>query len=417
MNRVVRERFTAVGRTTHVLFVIDQLCETGGAERAILQTIRLLPKARFRVSLITFRIDEKLQLFRNLPCPHFVYPLRRTYDWNALRVARKIRRFIREEKVDIVHTFHETADLWGGLVSQMKDGPALVSSRRDMGILRAPKHHLLYRLMKSRFDLVLTVSDEVRRYCIQNDGMPEPRVATLYNGVELEERTQTNGHSGRQQLGVESDRPLVLTVGHIREVKGIDILVKVAQRVAVEFPRVLFAVVGDTTDQKYFQTIQRQIADSGMQQNVWFVGPAENVASFLKMGNVFFLPSRSEGFSNALIEAMACALPCVATRVGGNPEAIEEGHSGFVVENEDVEAAADRILRLLREPNLARAMGEAGKDIVRARFTAPVMIDQLVHHYDHLLTARHKKVQAGFKTSARNSPTEKASDVSWEAEN
>jgi glycosyltransferase involved in cell wall biosynthesis len=110
-------------------------------------------------------------------------------------------------------------------------------------------------------------------------------------------------------------------------------------------------------------------------------------------------------------------LPCVATRVGGNPEAIEEGHSGFVVENEDVEAAADRILRLLREPNLARAMGEAGKDIVRARFTAPVMIDQLVHHYDHLLAARHKKVQAGFKTSARVTPTEKVSDVSWEAEN
>jgi glycosyltransferase involved in cell wall biosynthesis len=177
--------------------------------------------------------------------------------------------------------------------------------------------------------------------------------------------------------------------------------VKVAQRVAVEFPSVLFAVVGAATDQKYFQAIKKQIADSGMQQNVRFVGPVENIASFLKTGNVFFLPSRSEGFSNALIEAMACGLPCVATRVGGNPEAIEEGHSGFVVDSEDVEAAADRIRRLLRETNLAMSMGAAGKDIVNTRFTAPIMIDQLVRHYDRLVAARHEKVQACLKTCPR----------------
>jgi len=388
----------ATGRKpVHVLFLIDQLCEAGGAERAILRTIRLLPRDRFRCTLITFRIDEKVELFRNMPCPHYVLPLRRTYDWNALRIARKIRRFIREERVDIVHTFHETADLWGGLVSRMKAGPALVSSRRDMGILRAPKHHFAYRLMRSRFDLVLTVSEEVRRYCIENDGLQESTVATLYNGVELESLTQPNGvHSLRKQLSLETGAPVVLTVGHIREVKGIDVLVKVAARVALEIPKVVFVIIGANADPEYFQTIQTQIAELGIQQNVRFVGQTENVASFLKIGDVFFLPSRSEGFSNALIEAMACGLPCVATRVGGNPEAIEEGSSGFVTESEDADTAADRILRLLRDPNLASEMGSASKEIVEARFTAKRMIDQLVRHYDQLLIARQKKNVAGL---------------------
>jgi glycosyltransferase involved in cell wall biosynthesis len=396
------KRLATAQRTTHVLFLIDQLCEAGGAERAILQTIRLLPRSRFRSSLITFRIDERVQLFRKLPCPHFTFPLRCTYDWNAFLIARKIRRFIREERVDIIHTFHETADLWGGLVTRMKHGPKLVSSRRDMGILRGPKHRLAYRLMKSRFDLVLTVSEEVRHYCIENDGLPEPTVATLYNGVEMESFTQPNGVNGlRKQFSLETGVPVVLTVGHIREIKGIDVLVKVAARVALEIPKVLFVIVGANSDPEYFHTIQTQIAELNIQQNVRFVGQTENVASFLKMGNVFFLPSRSEGFSNALIEAMASGLPCVATRVGGNPEAIEEGRSGFIVESENVETAADRILRLLREPNLARAMGAAGTEIVRARFTATVMIDQLVRHYNHLLAARHEKVQAASKTSAR----------------
>jgi glycosyltransferase involved in cell wall biosynthesis len=385
-------RLATAQRTAHVLFVIDQLCEAGGAERALLQIIRLLPRSRFRVSLITFRTDKSLELFRNLPCPHFVYPLRRTYDWNALRIARKIRRFIREEKVDIVHTFHETADLWGGLVSWMKDGPALVSSRRDMGILRMAKHHFAYRLMKSRFDLVLTVSEEVRRFCVETDGLAARKVATLYNGVELDSIAQSNGLANlRKQFGLDKGTQVVLTVGNIRKVKGIDVLLKVAARVALQVPAAVFVIVGASSDAEYFQDLQTRIAELSIQQNVRFVGRTENVASFLKMGDVFFLPSRSEGFSNALIEAMACGLPCVATRVGGNPEAIDEGRSGFIVESEDIEAATDRILRILREPNLASAMGSASKEIVEARFTAKKMIDQLVSHYDQLLVARRKK--------------------------
>ena len=379
-------------RPAHILFIIDQLCVAGGAERAILQTIRLLPKDRFRCTLITFRLDERIGLFRSLPCRHYVFPLRRTYDWNALQVARKIRRFIREERVDIVHTFHETSDLWGGLVSRTKDAPALVSSRRDMGILRTRKHRLGYRLMRSTFDLVLTVSDEVRRYCMEADGLASPKVATLYNGVETEYLTRTNGRNGlRQQFGFGSSAPVVLTVANISKVKGIDVLVKVAARVAREMPDVLFMIVGAKVDGEYFKTIEAQIAELGMQRNVRFAGPSENVTSFLKMGDVFFLPSRSEGFSNALIEAMGCGLPCVATKVGGNAEAIKDGINGFIVGSEDTTSAADRILKLLREPDLARAMAAAGKSTVSERFTTNVMISQLVGHYENLLAARANK--------------------------
>jgi len=217
---------------THVLFLIDQLCVAGGAERAMLQTIRLLPRDRFRTTLITFKLDETVDLFRSLPCRHYVLPLRRTYDWNAFRVARTIRTFIREERVDIVHTFHETSDLWGGLVSRVKNAPALISSRRDMGILRTPKHRLAYRLMRSLFDLVLTVSDEVRHYCIEADRLPPQKVATLYNGVELDYFTRPNGVSTvRQELGLEAESPIVLSVANISKVKGIDVLVKAAAHV------------------------------------------------------------------------------------------------------------------------------------------------------------------------------------------
>jgi len=86
-----------------------------------------------------------------------------------------------------------------------------------------------------------------------------------------------------------------------------------------------------------------------------------------------------------LIEAMACELPCVATRVGGNAEAIEDGRSGYVVESENSNALADRIMMLLRDPSKAKTMGKTGRKIVEAKFTSEIMIHKLVTLYDHLL--------------------------------
>ena len=138
-----------------ILYIVDQLTEMGGAERLLLKMIRSLPEERFRCSLVTFKIDRTLPLFSSLPCDVRVLPLRKSYDVRALRLSLELRRLIRGEGVSIVHTFFETADLWGGLVSRLSRVPVLLSSRRDMGILRRPKHTLAYRLVNPLFTRVL----------------------------------------------------------------------------------------------------------------------------------------------------------------------------------------------------------------------------------------------------------------------
>lgn len=373
----------------HVLFMIDQLCEPGGAERVMLQTIGLLPKDRFRCSLISFKIDPKLELFSHLPCPCQIFPMRRTYDLGAVRIARSIRGFIRKEKVNIIHTFHETSDLWGGFISRMSNGPVLVSSRRDMGILRTPKHDLGYRFMNSKFDLVLTVSEEVRRFTINKDNIQAERVATLYNGLDTRKMIAPNGNYGyRQSIGIEEEVPLIISVGHVRPIKGIDVLVEAAALVVCELPEAVFLVLGRNSNFDHFRKLEERISQLGIQKNIKFPGETNYVLPALRAADIFLLPSRSEGFSNALIEAMACGLPCVATRVGGNAEAVEEGRSGFLVESEDAKAMAERILRLLRDPTRAKEMGAAGRRIVEEKFTAEVMIQKLIGHYDRILAAR-----------------------------
>jgi len=375
----------------HILYVIDELCEMGGAERVLLNMIRLLPRERFRCSLVTFKIEPSLRIFENFPCPWHLFPMRRTYDWNALRVANQIRRLIRSQRVRIVHTFFETSDLWGGLVAKLSGEPVLVSSRRDMGILRRPIHDRAYRLLNPMFDLVLTVSEEVRAFCMRQDHLAPEKVATLHNGIEIDKAaTATDSAALRAQLKLSGASHIICAVAHIRRVKGLDIFVQAAAKVCREFPHAVFVVVGGNHEPEYFRELQRLTESLGLNDNIRFLGRREEVFPLLKMSDVFCLPSRSEGFSNALVEAMACSLPCVATRVGGNAEALQDGQNGFLVEPEDASATADRILTLLRQPEWARRMGHAARQTVEEKFTQEAMMKNLVGVYERLLAAKQR---------------------------
>lgn len=386
------------GHRPHILFIIDQICGLGGGENVLLSTVRFLAARGFRCSVVTFKIDPGLGIFQEFPCPLHLFPLRRTYDWNALRVALRIRRLIRSQQVTIVHTFFPTSNLWGAMVAKLSGCPVVVTSRRDMGILRTWKHQLAYPLMNLWADQVIAVSDAVRNFCLHQEKLPPQKVLTVYNGVDLEKIAATRHIRGvRHRLGLEKATHLIVTVANIRHVKGIDIFVRAAQVVHREFPEAVFAVIGSGVEKEkgYSQQLQELIRSAGLTEHFKLIGPAEDVFPVLKVSDVFCLLSRSEGFSNALLEAMACGLPCVATRVGGNAEAVQNGETGFLVESEDAEGAAQRILALLRQPELARKLGWAARQTVESKFTLEVMAENLEVAYESLLRERLKHSSAG----------------------
>lgn len=375
----------------HILFVIDELCEMGGAERALLKTIRLLPQDRFRCSLMTFRINPEAEEIKRASCPLYVLPLKKTYDWNAIKVASQIRAFVRREKVSIVHTFFETSDLWAGPIAKLSGCPVLISSRRDMGILRSRKHRIGYKLFRGFYDSVLAVSPQVRDFCIQQDGLDPAKVQTLFSGLEIE-RVEKGADRAilRRQMDIHETAPVITTVGNIRRVKGIDLLVEAAKLVCREYPRALFLVAGRKSEEQYCRELDEKILSSGLSENFRFLGSREDVFSILHVSDIFCLPSRSEGFSNALIEAMGCRLPCVATDVGGNREVLEHGQTGFLVANEDDRDLATRLICLLDDPSMAIEMGRRGEAVIHSRFTAEAMIRNLMEIYRKLLAAKER---------------------------
>src|SRR5690348_15183113 len=138
----VASNATEYGALPHVLLVLDQFPKTlGGGERIVLKLASLLPQYGYRASILTFSVDPESAIPQPAPCPIYLLPLKRTYDITAVRAALDLRRFLRQQSVQIVQTFFESSDIWAGFVTKVMSDAKLIWSRRDMGILRANKHH------------------------------------------------------------------------------------------------------------------------------------------------------------------------------------------------------------------------------------------------------------------------------------
>jgi L-malate glycosyltransferase len=365
----------------HVLLVLDQFPKNlGGGERIVLKLAALLPKYGYRASILTFSVHPESAGLKTPPCPIYVLPLQRTYDLTALRAALELRRFLKQQQVQIVQTFFESSDLWVGFVTKTTSKAKLIWSRRDMGILRTRKHHSAYRLMASAPDAVFAVSEQVRQHCIEVDRIDPARVQTIYNGLDLSDWNTPS------RPAKTSGEFLVTTVGNIRRVKGHDIFIRAAASIVPQFPEVSFSIAGDVLEPDYFLELQLLVKELNLDDHFRFVGGISNLREHLSAADIFVLPSRSEGFSNAIVEAMAAALPVVATNVGGNAEAVKDGLSGLLVPSEDPAALSAAIICLLSDPSRAKAMGEAGKALAAESFTTEAMMDRITAVYKNLLT-------------------------------
>lgn len=368
-----------------MLFLIDHLMARGGGEGNLLKLVQLLPPELVRCSVATFRIRPEIR--ESIAVPVHVFQWRRVYHLSSLKAAQGLRKLIRDEQVDIVQTYFETANLWGGLVAKLS-GASLLSSRRDMGILRKAKHKLAYRLVNRVSDRVLAVSEEVKRFCVDQENIDPAKVSVVYNGVDFEQFTPGRGANPFAEAEWAGAPHIVTCVANIRQIKGIDVLLRCAQRVCRELPGTVFLIAGSLYERDYTEEMRAMARSLGVENNIKLLGFVEDPTPLLRMSSAFCMLSRSEGFSNALLEAMACGIPSVVTRVGGNPEAINEGENGFLVSSEDDQAAADRLLFLLRNPAKAALMGEAARAVVQTRFSSQTMVEQLLDVYRELMARR-----------------------------
>ncbi len=367
-------------RLPHVLLVVDGFPRSlGGGERILLRQAALLPMYGYRASILTLAWHPESSFQpADAPCPVYLLPLQSAYGAAALRGAADLRRLLRQENIRLVQTFFESSDLWAGIVTRAASSAKLVWSRRDMGILRGSKHRVAYRWLRRLPHAVFAVSEQVRAHAIGTDGIDPSRVHTIYNGVDLPAFRDS-------VVPAAAAFTKVVTLGNIRRVKGHDLFLRAAAQVLRVHPKMMFEIAGEVLDPDYMCDLNRLVEELGIAESVRFLGKVPDVHACVGPGSLFVLPSRSEGFSNALVEAMGSGVPVIATDVGGNAEAIQDGVTGWIVPSEDPDAMAGAILRVLAEPEQATRMGMAAASAVRQRFSTEAMMHAVAEAYIAIL--------------------------------
>ena len=293
----------------------------------------------------------------------------------ALRACGSLARTISGWRPDVVHFFLPEAYLAGAPVAIFSGARRLAMSRRSLNAYqrRHPLLARLERLLHRRMDAVVGNSAAIVRE-LTAEGVDADRLHLIPNGVDL-------SRFGRPR--VPSRGPLrFLTVANLIAYKGHADLLAAFALAAPELPDWQLRCVG--RDDGLMDALQAQARDAGIGDKVLFLGSRADVPELLASSDVAILASHEEGFPNAVIEAMAAGLPVVATRVGGVPEAVEDGVTGLLVPPHDPQALAAALRRMAGDPAACARMGQAGLARASAIFAIEACVDRYRELYERL---------------------------------
>ena len=238
------------------------------------------------------------------------------------------------------------------------------------------------RLLSRFVDRVIAVSEAARTFLIRGKGYPARKITVVPNGRDLSVfRPDAARESTRKELGLDRAVPLVGVVGRLEEQKGHAHLLEAWPSVVADFPDARLLLVGDGSLRGALEARARALGVAG---SLIFVGFRADVPCLLDAMDVVCLPSLYEGMPLTAIEGSAMARPVVATAVDGTPEVVRDGRTGRLVPPADPPALARALAGLLRDPEGARQMGQAGRDWVLTRFDLNRQVAATAHVYRSL---------------------------------
>lgn len=309
-----------------------------------------------------------------------------------LGLSNIAQEMIKEFKPDIIHAHAATPAGYIGLLLKKKYGLPLICHIRGSDINTYPHYSSLSMHMTKKVlteaDLLVSVSGALK-HAANAIAKTKNVIKVVYNGCDHTIFAHRKGPRSiiRHKFGIsESDKALIF-VGKLSKDKGILELTDAFIRVHIDNPGLHLFIIGNGPETL---TLSNIVASCKLRDNIHFIGqlPHDDIANYLSASDILILPSHSEGLPNAVLEAMACSLPVIATRVGGIPEAVEDGKSGILIDVKDVDSLADAINYLIMNNDLAGQMGSYGRRIVESKFTWQRNAEKMIGIYKEATNAR-----------------------------
>lgn len=302
-----------------------------------------------------------------------------------LRGFTQVRRHLSAGNVDVVHTYFLWPIIYGRILKRMGLIRRLVENREDLGFNLSAWDYRILRATAGIPDRVICVSEAVRQVVLEREGLDERKAVVIHNGTELPDLAAITAgdQSARNELGFSAAHLIVGMVANLnRAVKGVQYFVDAMPLILEKVPQARFLLLGGGPDEGALRSRTREV---GVHDRVVFAGFRPDIERFYPIIDVSVLTSLSEGLSMTILESMSFGLPVVVTSVGGNPEIVREGETGFLVPARDPESFARRVVQLLTDVQLRGTMGQAGRRVVEEGFTLARTAARYADLYEEVL--------------------------------
>lgn len=364
---------SVTARPLRVMHLVYRLAG-GGMEHNIVKLANGHDRAHVVPSLCSCQPADRLKELLHPSVPLFELARR---DGQDVRFLVQLVRLLRRERPDILHT-HSWGTLGEGFLAARLAGVPLVV-HGEHGTMDTRRLNVrVQRFLWNRVDSVLSVSSRLAERMADVVGFSENRITVIRNGVDLTRVTGGDRRVFRSQFGIREPELTIGTIGRLEPVKDHAMLLTALAMLrsrGVAFRAVV--VGGGSLD----AALRQQTVDLGLQDSVHFAGARSDVHHALAAMDVFVMPSRSEGLSNTIMEAMAAGLPVVATDVGGARELIADGETGRLVPAGSPGPLADALARLLGCPGERAAMATAARALAAREFSLTKMVRQYEELY------------------------------------
>ncbi len=361
--------------------------EIGGTELQALKVINSLASSDYDIYVAS--LSEKGPLGKELhwlePNRYQCFPITSFYDGNYLRQLYRFRHFLKSNKINLIHSHDFYTNIFGMTGGFLSGTKARIASKRATYSKSSIK--LFVERQSFKFaGTILTNSKAVRDFLVAH-GVPNKKLITIYNGLDLLRFTEASSYHYDKieslTAKVNPSAKIVTIVANMRSsVKNHHLFLRAARTIAEQYSSVEFVLVGDG---ELREELICTADDLGIGSKCHFAGNSTAIPEILSISDIGLLCSKSEGFSNAILEYMAAGLPVVATDVGGAREAIIDGKTGFLVRSEDEDAFVSSVLKLLQDDGLAKALGESGRKRAIEHFSNEVQIGAIKGLYNSLL--------------------------------
>jgi len=366
------------------LFHIDAGKEWRGGQR---QSFFLAKALKQRGLPFTFVVQPESPLHQKaseagLP----VLPLKIRSEF-GLGMMIRLARLMRREKCLLAH-FHDahSVAVGSGAASLAKVPYRVISRRVDFPL---KKNYFSQRKYKKNVNAIIAISEGVKKVLVE--GGVDPRcIVVIPSGVDFSPYDKASSSDYlRRELSFAPDDYLVGIVAHLTDHKGHEYLIRATKILKEHSPKIKVIIVGKGPLR---MDLNRQARESRVEDIVFFLGFREDIPQILSSLDLFVLSSYLEGLGSSILDAMACRLPVVATKVGGIPEVVIHGETGILVPPRNPQAIARAILKLYNNRNLASRLGQRGYQVVHQKYSSEAMAERIVRLYERLGLRRWIKI-------------------------